>query len=205
MASCLRHLNPKKTLFLLCDIQEKFRSSIPLFANLLENANKLTKAGKELDVALICSQQYPEKLGKICAEIDVNHAKAVIDKTQFSMLIPEFENKLKELFCDKPDDVVLYGLETHVCIEQTAIDLLERNINVFLVADCLCSRLNQDRDLALERLRSAGCVITSSESVIFDLMRDKNHPKFNVVRKFVNRPSADMQLSKVDKETQSKL
>lgn len=73
------------------------------------------------------------------------------------------------------------------------------------MADCLCSRLNQDRDLALERLRSAGCVITSSESVIFDLMRDKNHPKFNVVRKFVNRPSADMQLSKVDKETQSKL
>lgn len=62
-------------------------------------------------MALICSQQYPEKLGKICAEIDVNHAKAVIDKTQFSMLIPEFENKLKELFCDKPDDVVLYGLE----------------------------------------------------------------------------------------------
>lgn len=81
-------------------------------------------------------------------------------------------------------------------MEQTAVDLLEKNINVFLVADCLCSRLNQDRDLAIERLRAAGCIVTTSESVIFDLMRDKNHPKFDTVRKLVNPISADMQLSK---------
>lgn len=80
-------------------------------------------------------------------------------------------------------------------MEQTAIDLLEKNITVFLAADCLCSRLNQDRDLAIERLRSAGCIITTSESIIFDLMRDKNHPKFDIVRKFVNVPSADMELA----------
>lgn len=76
---------------------------------------------------------------------------------------------------------------------------MEKKINVFLVADCLISRLNQDRDLAIERLRNAGCVVTTSESVIFDLMGDKNHPKFDVVRKFVNTPSADMQLAKAAK------
>lgn len=63
------------------------------------------------------------------------------------------------------------------------------------MADCLCSRLNQDRDLALERLRSAGCIVTSCESIIFDLMRDKNHPKFDIVRKYLNPLSADMQLT----------
>ncbi|XP_075161307.1 isochorismatase domain-containing protein 1 [Haematobia irritans] len=196
MAGHLRHLNPKKTLFLLCDIQEKFRLGMPLFANAVQNASKLTKAGKELDIPLICTEHYPEKLGNIVKDIDVSHAKAIIGKTRFSMIVPELEAKIKEIFGDKPDDVILYGLESHVCVEQTAIDLLERNINVSLVADCLISRLNQDRDLALDRMRSAGCIVTTSESVIFDLMRDKNHPKFDIVRKFVNAPSADMQLTR---------
>lgn len=80
-------------------------------------------------------------------------------------------------------------------MEQTAIDLREQDINVYIVADCCCSRLNQDRDLALNRLRQAGCVITTSESVIFDLVRDKNNPKFDDVRKLVYPTSQDMQLS----------
>ncbi|XP_061402270.1 isochorismatase domain-containing protein 1-like [Musca vetustissima] len=196
MASRLRHMNPKKTLFLLCDIQEKFRPGMPLFSNAVINAAKLTKAGKELNIPLICTEHYPERLGKIVSDIDVNHAKAIIPKTRFSMIVPELEAKVKEIFGDKPEDVVLYGLESHICVEQTAIDLLEKKINVFLVADCLISRLNQDRDLAIDRLRNAGCIVTTSESVIFDLMRDKNHPKFDVVRKFVNTPSTDMQLAK---------
>lgn len=76
------------------------------------------------------------------------------------------------------------------------MDLINDNINVFLVADCSCSRLTQDRDLALERLRQIGCIITTSESVIFNLLADKNNPKFDEVRKFVSTPSVDMQLSK---------
>ncbi|XP_065359928.1 isochorismatase domain-containing protein 1 [Calliphora vicina] len=195
MSSRLRHLNPKKTLFLLCDVQEKFRTAMPLFDNLIKNANKLTKAGKELEIPLIVSEQYPERLGNTVKDIDISHAEAVVSKTRFSMMVPEIEAKIKEIFGDKPDDVVLYGLESHVCIEQTAIDFLEKNIRVSLVADCLSSRLNQDRDLAIERLRSAGCIVTTSESVIFDLLRDKNHPKFDAVRKFVNNPSADMELA----------
>ena len=91
--------------------------------------------------------------------------------------------------------IFIFVFKSHVCIEQTAVDLLDKNINVFLVADCLCSRLNQDRDLAIERLRAAGCIVTTSESIIFDLMRDKNHPKFDTVRKLLNPTSADMQLS----------
>ncbi|XP_023303390.2 isochorismatase domain-containing protein 1 [Lucilia cuprina] len=195
MASRLRHLNPKKTLFLFCDIQEKFRPGMPLFNNFVENSNKLTKAGKELDIPLIVTEHYPERLGNSVKDIDISHAKAVISKTRFSMMVPELEAKIKEIFGDKPDDVVLYGLESHICVEQTVMDLLERNIRVSLVADCVCSRLKQDRDLALERFRAAGCNVTTSESVIFDLMRDKNHPKFDIVRKFVNNPSADMELS----------
>ncbi|KAH8401475.1 hypothetical protein KR009_005745 [Drosophila setifemur] len=190
------HLNPKRTLFLLCDVQEKFRTSMPLFENLVKNADKLTRAGKALDVPLIVTEQYPEKLGKTVAQLDVSHAKLVAGKTRFSMFTPEVRAVMMELFDDNPDDVVLYGLESHICVEQTAIDLLEQNINVYIVADCCSSRLDQDRDLALDRLRQAGCVITTSESVIFDLVRDKNNPKFEAIRKLVTPPSVDMKLSR---------
>ncbi|KAH8308681.1 hypothetical protein KR059_000361 [Drosophila kikkawai] len=190
------HLNPKKTLFLLCDIQEKFRPAMPLFDNMVKNVNKLTKAGKALDVPLIVTEHYPEKLGKTVAQLDVSHAKLVSGKTLFSMFTPEVKAVIKDIFNDKPEDVVLYGLESHICVEQTAIDLLEQNINVYIVADCCSSRLNQDRDLALDRLRQAGCVITTSESVIFDLVRDKNNVKFDAIRKLVNQPSVDMELTR---------
>lgn len=70
-----------------------------------------TKAGKVLDVPLIVTEHYPEKLGKTVAEVDISHAKAVMGKTYFSMMTPQVKNVMKEIFGEKPQDVVLYGLE----------------------------------------------------------------------------------------------
>lgn len=72
---------------------------------------------------------------------------------------------------------------------------MNNGYNVQLVADCCASRLNQDRDLAIKRMRQIGVYITTSESVIFGLMQDKNHPKFKEVSKLIFKPSEDMQLS----------
>lgn len=74
------------------------------------------------------------------------------------------------------------------------------------MADCVASRVHQDRDIALERLRSAGCIITTTESVIYDLLRDKNHPKFKDFRKLLVAKSLDMEINKPGaKQTPSKL
>lgn len=81
-----------------------------------------------------------------------------------------------------------------MCVEQTAFELINKEINVWLVADCCASRLEQDRNLALERLRSIGCNITTSESVIFNLMQDKNHESFKEIAKLVKKVSADVKL-----------
>lgn len=81
-----------------------------------------------------------------------------------------------------------------MCVEQTAFELINKEINVWLVADCCASRLEQDRNLALERLRSIGCNITTSESVIFNLMQDKNHKSFKEIAKLVKKVSADVKL-----------
>ncbi|XP_032584106.1 isochorismatase domain-containing protein 1 isoform X3 [Drosophila mojavensis] len=110
------------------------------------------------------------------------------------MIVPEVENLMKNLFSDKPKTAVLFGIETHVCVEQTAFDLINNGIDVWLVADCCASRLNQDRDLALERLRHIGCIISSTESVIFNLLSDKNHKSFKEIASLVKKVSADLKL-----------
>lgn len=147
---------------------------------------------------LIVTEHYPEKLGKIVKELDVSHAKAIFPKTLFSMMIPEVDAKIKELFPNNPpESIVLFGLEAHICVEQTAIDLLARDYQIHLVADCSMSRTQEDRFLAFKRLQQSGCFVTTSESVIFKLMKDKNHPKFDVVRKLVTNVSQDTGLAKL--------
>lgn len=138
---------------------------------------------------LIVSEQNPEKLGKTVAEFDVGHALGKFPKTKFSMIIPQITEKLKEH--SEIDTIVLMGLETHICVEQTSMDLLSSGkYSVHIAADCVLSRSSEDRSLALNRLRDMGCIISSSENIIFKLLKDKEHPKFNDVRKLVTEPSA---------------
>lgn len=81
---------------------------------------------------------------------------------------------------ENPSDhsIVLCGIETHVCVQQTTFDLLERGYNVHILADGVSSCNKSDRIIAIDALRQAGAFITSTESVLFELMRDSKHPKF---------------------------
>lgn len=104
------------------------------------------------------------------------------------MCIPAVQQELAKL---NIESIVLFGLEGHICVEQTALELLASDkYVVHVVADCVLSRSQEDRMLALERLRACGCIIATSENVIFKLMKDKEHPKFNDVRKLVTEPSS---------------
>ncbi|XP_017122761.1 isochorismatase domain-containing protein 1 [Drosophila elegans] len=193
MSKTLYRLVPSKTLFMLCDVQEKFKPAIPLLSALIENTAKLLAAGKVFQVPLLVTEQYPEKLGKTVCELDIGHACANVAKTKFSMLVEAVRKNMTDIFAGNPKTVVLFGLETHVCVEQTAFDLVNEKIDVWLVADCCASRLNQDRDLALERLRQMGCTIATSESVVFNLLQDKDNKAFKQIAPLVKKVSADMQ------------
>lgn len=115
-------LQPRHTLFLLCDVQEKFRTTIPLFDAMVANTQKLMAAGKAMQVPLLVTEQYPEKLGKTAAELDIGHAKAVFSKSLFSMVTPEVQGKCTELFGadNKLQSVVLFGIEVSVCVRVIA-------------------------------------------------------------------------------------
>ncbi|XP_020299383.1 isochorismatase domain-containing protein 2-like [Pseudomyrmex gracilis] len=85
---------------------------------------------------------------------------------------------------ERPEAIVLIGVETHVCVENTAIDLRQNGYEVHTVADCCSSRFQEDRLLALERMRDIGCHIATSEHVIMKLMRNADHEKFKEILKF---------------------
>lgn len=104
------------------------------------------------------------------------------------MVVPDVRTYLSKV--SNLESIVLVGMESHICIEQTAMDLLSlEKYNVHIVADCVLSRTLDDRAMALKRLENMGCIITTSENLIFKLIQDKDHPKFNIIRKLVAEPS----------------
>jgi len=81
--------------------------------------------------------------------------------------------------------VIIVGVEAHVCIQQTVLDLIDRGLKVLVVSDAVSSRSLADKKVAIRRLRSAGAIITTTESVLFQMIRDKNHPKFKEIQNII--------------------
>ena len=108
--------------FFVCDMQEKFRPTIRYYPEILNIASRLVQAANVLNIPVICTEQYPKALGNTCSEIDISKA-SVFDKTKFSMFIPAVQEQLMK----RPEakTVVLFGIETQVCVQQTCLDLLE--------------------------------------------------------------------------------
>ncbi|XP_055312749.1 isochorismatase domain-containing protein 1-like [Sitodiplosis mosellana] len=194
LRSTLGRLQSESTLFLLCDLQDKFRSVAHHIPAIITNAQKLLSSGKQLDIKLIVTEQYPERLGKTAPELNVSHAIGVYPKLEFSIMKDE---KLKHAIIglNNVKSVVLFGLETHICIEQTAMDLLDNDYDVHIVADCTTSRSVEDRCLAFQRLRQIGCFITTSENVIFKLLGGKTHPQFSWILPLVSKKSEESGLA----------
>ncbi|XP_012142774.1 isochorismatase domain-containing protein 2 isoform X2 [Megachile rotundata] len=145
---------------------------------------------KLLDVPMIVSEQHPKGLGKTVSALDISGAKGPFEKTQFSMCTPEINKELSTICSgQKPDSVILIGIESHVCVENTAIDLRQNGFEVHTVADCCSSRTQEDRLLALERMKGMGCHIVTSENVIFKLLADAKHKQFKNIQSLVRTPS----------------
>ncbi|KAG9353801.1 hypothetical protein JZ751_011925 [Albula glossodonta] len=144
----LGNLAPSTTVFFCCDMQERFRPAIKYFGDIISVGQRLLQGARILGIPIIVSEQYPKGLGSTVPEMDLTGAKLVFPKTKFSMVLPEVEAALVEL--PGLRSVVLFGVETHVCIQQTALDLIGRGLDVHIVADATSSRSMMDRMFALE-------------------------------------------------------
>ena len=140
-----------------------------------------------LKVPMVITEQYPKGLGGTVPDLKVQSFQApVFAKTQFSMLAPEVVDHLRSLHADTlaPDQFtyLLCGIEAHVCVLQTALDLRDRGARVQILADATSSRHPFERSLAFDRMKTAGCQLTTVESAAFQLMADATHPKFKQIQ-----------------------
>ncbi|KAK4331921.1 Isochorismatase-like protein [Rhodotorula toruloides] len=202
--SPVRKIVPNKTAFFVCDIQERFRLVIHAYPAVIATAEKMLKAAKLMDVPVIATEQNPKAapprpnphapktaLVALGATVPLplldlpSHLRpswVPLAKTKFSMIVPQVEQQLKEW---ETKSVVLMGIESHVCVLQTALDLLERDIDVHVLADGISSCNGDEVGIAIKvrmkRMRDAGAQITTSESILFQIMQDAAHPGFKAM------------------------
>mmetsp|Transcript_3253 Transcript_3253/g.10018 ORF Transcript_3253/g.10018 Transcript_3253/m.10018 type:complete len:163 (+) Transcript_3253:233-721(+) len=141
-------------------------------------------AANSLKMPTIVTEQYPKGLGHTVAELDVSNLNTfgggVYEKTLFSMLCPEVKSRLDDLG-EKYTDFVLCGIEAHVCVQQTTLDLLDAGKSVHLCVDAISSGSPTDRATGLRRSERAGAYLTTTESIMMELIREKDHPSFKVI------------------------
>jgi len=165
----------------LCDVQEKFRPLIHVFPSVVHVSQTMIAAARILDIPLIVTEQYPRALGKTVSELQLDPSKdKIFSKTQFSMVIPAVSQEISAI-----EVVVLFGIEAHVCVLQTAIDLIGEGKEVHVLVDGTSSTRQWERMIAFNRMRQAGVKLTTTESLLFQLLGDSLHPKFKEISKLI--------------------
>ncbi|MBN2713628.1 MAG: hydrolase [Planctomycetes bacterium] len=177
-------LKREDALFIVVDIQEKLLPAISNGEEVLANSTRLVKCASHLHLPMIVSEQYPKGLGPTTAELEPLLASATrVEKMSFSCAgCDEFMNVIDDLDCDQ---AVIFGIETHVCVLQTALDLMEQGVQVHVVADAVGSRKDENRKIALDRIRQAGGIITCTESVLFELLRVAGTSEFKAISQLI--------------------
>ncbi len=165
------------TALVVIDFQERFRGAVPGFDEAAERAAILVTAFREMGLPVIVSEQYPKGLGATVDPV-AGAAEGIgrLEKTVFSATQAEGFDLVGRSVA------ILCGVEAHVCVAQTALDLLAAGIEVQIVGDAVASRHSVDRETALTRLRDRGATVTTTEAVAFELLGGATHPAFKTVQ-----------------------
>lgn len=177
-------LNREKSALLIIDIQERILGVMRKRDRLIDNTLKLIRGAKIINIPIFYTEQYPKGLGEtyrdLKAELGVQDA---VQKLTFSC--SGAEGLFETLAAKNISQVIVCGIESHVCVQQTVLDLLSNGFQVTIPADALSSRKKFDYETALHRMRSNGAEITSTESVLFELLEVCGTPEFKAISKLV--------------------
>jgi nicotinamidase-related amidase len=179
-------LSTRCTALVVVDIQEKLFKVMGASdqARVLRASSILAAAAKEFNLPVILTEQYPQGIGPTHPEIRA-HLPGIepVQKMAFSCWPePAFQ---KALLASKAREVILCGIEAHVCVLQTALDLLRAGYKVFVAADGTCSRSQEDYGLALELMRQAGAVLGSSEIFVFQMLGEAGTEPFKRLSRLI--------------------
>lgn len=188
--SLIGKLQPANTALLLCDVQERFRSLIYEAETVIQTCRYMTSVASILGMPTIVTEQYPKVFGPTVSECfapEITAMPTAHAKKKFSMMT---EPVVAELFPSTSsstnntiDSCILVGIETHVCVQQTCLDLLEMGKEVHIIVDGVSSQQPIDRQVALRRMEQAGAFLTTAQSAAFMLMQSADHPQFKSVSK----------------------
>lgn len=178
-------LIPQNSALLLCDVQERFRPLIHRSETVIRTSQYLTSVAKELHVPIVGTQQYTKVFGPTVTDCFADGQKGIdetpiFDKKLFSMLTPEVRQHLDKL---NKQSFLLIGIEAHVCVQQTCLDLLEMGKDVHIIVDGVSSQQPFDRKIALQRMSNAGAYLTTAQSAAFMLMQSAEHENFKAISK----------------------
>ena len=185
MKNSTNKLLPKVNALLIIDVQEKIIKPIFNKDSITKNIKKLINAYQILEENIIVSEQNPLKLGTTIPELLPKARFKKIEKMEFSLANrKEFLTELKN---KKITNLIVCGIETHICIQQTVLDCLQKGFEVILVSDAMSSRNRIDHEIALKRMIQKGAILTTTESIIFELCKTADRKEFKEIRNIIIR------------------
>lgn len=175
------------SVLVLIDIQQRLTAAMPkgVKDRVLQQVKALVTVANTLSIPVVVTEQYPQGLGATEDELInclIDDTK-VIEKTSFSC--SKADGFLAAIDEQKRKQIILTGMETHICVLQTALDLQQQGYQVFVVEDAVSSRSKSNQYNALQRMRNAGVIITTVESVVFEWLADASHPEFKNLAKLI--------------------
>jgi nicotinamidase-related amidase len=175
-------LERTKSLVLLVDMQERLVPAMADAADVTARCGILLRAAYELGVPILASEQYPKGLGATLPAL-AGFATRRLEKLEFSAYA---NNAIKdELTRAGQPQIVLAGVEAHVCVLQTGLELLDAGFQVFAVADAVSSRRPESREVALHRIARAGATLITAEMALFEWLRSASAPEFRCISKLI--------------------
>jgi nicotinamidase-related amidase len=178
-----KRLRAESSVLVVIDAQDKLLAKIPAASELIQSVGFLLDVAALLGVAVKATEQYPKGLGPTTGKIACRLPQPISAKTAFSCC--GAGTLLEELEVLQRPNIVLTGAETHVCVMQTALDLIDAGLHVFLPVDAVAARFAIDHTTAIRRIELAGGIATTAETIAFEWLADAAHPQFKAVSKLV--------------------
>jgi len=174
-------LDPERATLVVIDVQEAFRKALPTFDDVASATAKLVRGAEAIGIPIVVTEQYPKGLGTTVSEVAEHLPGDVepLEKVRFSAA------EADGFGLGERNQVLICGIETHVCVAQTTLDLLDDEVEVHVAADAVGSRFERNRELGLTRMERSGALLTSVEMALFELLGGSDAPAFKEVQALV--------------------
>ena len=174
-------LDPERTALVVIDVQEGFRKAVPDFERVTKATATLIEGAEAIGIPIVISEQYPKGLGETVPEVAEHLPEGTepLEKLVFSAAEAEGFD------LGGRDQVLVCGIETHVCVNQTVLDLLGQGIEVQVAEDAVGSRSDENKRVGVEKMERAGATLTSVETALFELLGGSDAPEFKQVQALV--------------------